>query len=78
MLVTVITLLIRDGTVYMKNICMWTTAIQDFTAAHKFNALEGADGSACEICDEIWQWTKFSSTNFGFPVNKIPPMLHTY
>ena len=29
--------------------------------------------SACEICGEIWQWTKFSSTNFGLPVNKIPP-----
>jgi len=68
----------------MRIICMWTTATEDFTAAHKFNALEAAAAniqthvSACEICDEIWQWTKFSSINFDFPVNKIPPMLHTH
>jgi epoxyqueuosine reductase QueG len=63
---------------------MWTSAIEDFTAAHKFNALEAAEAnvqthvSVCEICSEIWQWTKFFSTNFGFPVNKISPMLHTH
>jgi hypothetical protein len=58
---------------------MWTTAIEDFTASHKCNALEAAEANvnACEICSEIWQWTKFFSTNFGFPVNKILPMLHT-
>jgi hypothetical protein len=68
----------------MRTTFMQTTAIEDFTAAHKFNALEAAEAnvqthvSAYEICDEIWQWNKFSSTNFGFPVNKIPPMLQTH
>jgi epoxyqueuosine reductase QueG len=63
---------------------MCTTTIEDFTAAHQFNALQAAEAnvqthvSVCEICGEIWQWTKFSSTNFGLPVSKIPPMLHTH
>jgi len=64
----------------MRTIFMWATAIE----AHKLNALEAAEANvqtqvcACEICGEIWQWTKFSSTNFGFPVNKIPPMPHAH
>ena len=52
---------------------MQTTTREDFTAANKFNTSEAAEVnvqthvSACEIC----------GTNCGFPVNKIPPMLHT-
>jgi hypothetical protein len=59
---------------------MWTTTIEHLTAAHKFNAEANVQThvSASEICGEIWQWTKFSSTNFGLPVNKILPMLHTH